>query len=98
LYYLWAQNWSYALGAALLGRLLSYLAVADVNPQKMSETTLGKIALLHLNPVNMVVQILGLVVLGYGVWEHSVLYTLYGVSVILIGHVIGWGKVDERFE
>ncbi len=97
IYYLWQNDWVLALGSMLLGRLIAFLSVMDIRPESMSQTTMGKIALLHLSPLNVLTQIAGLILLTYGLWEHSVLFTLYGVSVVLVGHLAGWSKVDPRF-
>ena len=78
-------------------RLLSSFATLDCDTDKLSQTTMGKIALLHLNPANFIIQVGGLVVTYYGVWQHSGLTTLIGISAILVGHVFGWEKVDNRF-
>ncbi len=93
IYYLWHHNWSLALGMAVIGRILAYLTSLDVNTEKMSQTMWGKIALLHLNPINMTLQIFGLVIVVYGVWQHSVEYSLVGLSSILLGHLAGWKNV-----
>jgi hypothetical protein len=97
MYYFWNHNWQMALGAALIGRLLSQLSVMDTNAQRMSETALGKIALLHLHPINLISQLVGVVVLLFGVWQQSPELSLGGTSMILLGHTYGWSKVDPRF-
>lgn len=96
-YYLWQNNWPLALGFAIAGRILAYLSTFDVNAEKMSETTWGKIALLHLNPINLVLQSMGLLLFIYSLWEHSELLILLSISLILIGHVKGWSKVEKNF-
>ncbi len=93
LYYLWNHNWSLALGMAVIGRIIAYLASLGLDTEKMSRTTWGKIALLHLNPINMTMQIFGLVLIVYGVWQHSVEASLIGISCILLGHLAGWKNV-----
>lgn len=97
-YYLWAHDLSMVLGAAVAFRILSYYSVMDMSPQRISETTLGKIALLHLNPANLIIQIAGTVVLIYGLWQHSTESILVGISVILLGHVFGWATVNPAFD
>ncbi len=96
-YYLWENNWTLALGFPVLGRIIAYLATYEVDPEKMAQTTWGKIALLHLNPVNLVTQSIGLILFIYSVWEHSVVLILASISMILIGHLKGWRKVDKNF-
>jgi hypothetical protein len=97
MYYLWSHNWQMALGSALIGRLLSQLSVMDIDVQRMSETVLGKIALLHLHPINLITQLVGVIVLLFGFWQHSPELSLGGITMILLGHTYGWSKVDPRF-
>jgi hypothetical protein len=97
IYYLWENNWTLALGIAVLGRIVAYLATYEVDPEKMAQSIWGKIALLHLNPVNLVAQSVGLILFIYSVWEHSVPLILASISLILIGHLKGWSKVDKNF-
>ena len=97
-YFLWLQNWQLALASAVIGRLLAITAVLHVNPQKMSETVMGKIAMLHLHPVNLIVQMTGFIVLIYGVWMHSTEYILLGLSAILLGHYFSWGEVSAELK
>jgi hypothetical protein len=97
-YFFWAHNWQLGLGIYLLMRLLSSFATLDCDTENLSQTTIGKIALLHLNPANFIIQVVGLVVTYYGVWQHSVVNILIGISAILVGHVFGWEKVDARFK
>ncbi len=50
---------------------------------------------LHLHPVNLLVQVLGGCLLIYAVWMHSAVYIMAASSIILIGHLWGWHKVNE---
>lgn len=97
IYYFWQHNWQMAIVAVVVARIFGYLSVMDADAQALSETKLGKIALLHLHPMNLLIQVLGFAFLLYGVWLHSVELTLGGTSAVLIGHVFGWSKVDKRF-
>ena len=96
-YFMWQHNWPLGVVALLLCRILSYLAVVDVNHEKMAQTMLGKIALLHLHPVNALTQTVGIVVVYYGVWQHFGEYILTGLSLVFLGHVFGWSQVSQNF-
>lgn len=96
-YFLWNQDWQNAVLVGAIMSLLGLLSVWNLNDSKMSETTLGKLALLHLNPLNLSVQIVGLAPAVYGVWTHSVEMILIGLSIIFLGHAAGWSKVDSKF-
>ncbi len=97
-YYLWLQNWKMAFVSIVIARLIAYSAVINVNPQEMSETTLGKLALLHVYPANFFLQFLGLIILSYGTWMHSPEYIISGASTILLGHLFRWKIVSSRLE
>ena len=97
IYFLWNHNWQRALFAALVCGAIGLLSVVSAETQRLSETTLGKLALLHLHPANLTAHLIGVVGIGYGVWEHSTEFILAGLSVALFGHFFGWEKVDDRF-
>jgi hypothetical protein len=96
-YFLWANQWLPAFLIILTASTASYVLVRRTNPERMATSTLGRIALLHLHPANLVVQIASLVPLLYGIWTHSGIYILAGLTLLFLGHVWGWDKVDERF-
>lgn len=96
-YFLWNHDWQKALLAVVIVSSLGYLSVWNADPEKLAKTTLGKLALLHLHPFNLITQSIGAIPLVYGVWLHSTEYILAGLSIVLIGHIFGWGKVDPAF-
>ena len=96
-YFFWYHDWKSAIAVIVIARILGVLLTMKVDSEAFAETYLGKLALLHLNVANMVTQLLGVVVALYGLWQHSAEYILAGVSVIFLGHIFGWGKVDPRY-
>lgn len=96
-YFFWQGELTFAIGTIVLGVVLAQLAAMGMNEQQFAKTTLGKILLLHLHPVNLLLQAAGYVVLMFGVWEHHATYMMVGASVILVGHMWGWHKVNEAF-
>jgi hypothetical protein len=96
-YFLWNQNWLLALGTAIAGRIAALAAVSHAVPEQIAETPLGRLALLHLNPINMAIQGIGAVVACVGIWSHSMPSILIGLSVVLLGHLRGWRRFDPRF-
>lgn len=95
-YYFWNHDWKMALSIAIVVRTIAIMSVMSINTDVFSESILGRIALLHLHPLNLAIQLLGTAALLYGVWEHSTEVILTGVSVILLGHIFGWSKVDAK--
>ena len=95
IYFLWFHEWVWALVAILLSAGLGRILTMRMREETLAQTTLGKIMLLHLHPVNLLLQIAGFGVLVYGVWIHSGIYIMMAVSAILIGHMWGWGKVND---
>ena len=62
---------------------------------RLAETIGGKMMILHLHPVNAFTQLVGFALVIYGVWLHSVVYTMTGVSLVMIGRLWGWSKVSN---
>ena len=91
-YFLWQNNWQYALGAILATRLLSSSIVWRIDLQ-----ALGRLGLLHLNPFNMGIQIVGTLLTIWALWDHSKVFILLGVSIIILGHSFGWHQFDPKF-
>jgi hypothetical protein len=95
-YFLWLHDWKSAVSMLIVTKALARLTVMNIDVEDLSETLLGKIALLHLQPMNLVLQTFGVLVYLAGVWMHSTQILLIGISGIFLGHIAGWGKVDER--
>ena len=96
-YFFWRHEWVAALLTLALTRAVATASVWKKNPEALSQTTLGKIGLLHLHPVNLLLQLIGVIPLLYGLWHHSGEFILAGVSLIFLGHVFGWEKIDRKF-
>ncbi|HET8924348.1 MAG TPA: hypothetical protein VFN26_15280 [Candidatus Acidoferrum sp.] len=94
-YFLWLHNWASALVAIFVSGILGTLLTGRMSEERLAETTLGKIMLLHLHPVNLSLQVAGFALLVYSVWIHSPMYIMVAISAILIGHMWGWSKVSE---
>jgi uncharacterized membrane protein YesL len=77
------------------GFILARVVTWRMHEEDLAQTTLGKILLLHLHPMNVVLQTLGIVTLFFGFWEHSAMYLMFGTSLILLGHMWGWRKVHQ---
>lgn len=95
-YYFWNHDWKAALGTVVIARVVALASVININTDLFAESILGKIGLLHLNPFNLVIQVIGLIALLFGIWDHSTEVILGGLSVVLLGHVFGWSKVDAK--
>ncbi len=96
-YFLWNQHWMPALGAVLISGFAGYLSTKKSDSQKIAQTTFGKIALLHLHPANISIQLAGLAGLAWALWNHSAIGILVSFSIILLGHLFGWSRVSEAF-
>jgi hypothetical protein len=95
LYFLWFHNWMWAAVALAVGLALGRLATLRMHEEQLAQTTLGKILLLHLHPMNVLLQSIGFAALLYSFWVHSAMYMLLAISVILFGHMWGWHRVNE---
>ena len=98
IFYLWNQLVVEAILALLFSRLIANIIAFRADTDALAQTSLGRIAMLHLQPFNMLVQLLGVVGLAYGLWSHETRAILAGVSIMLLGHLVGWARVDNRFE
>ncbi len=94
-YFLWIHNWMGAVTAALLSAVFGSVLTWRIPEQRLGETVWGKMMILHLHPVNAVTQLMGFSLVVYGIWLHSAVYTMTGVSLVLIGHLWGWSKVSN---
>lgn len=95
LYFLWIHNWIWALAAVLLSAIVARIPTRGMREENLAETTLGKIMLLHMHPMNLMVQIAGIGLLIYSIWTHSAILIMAGVSIILFCHLWGWHKVND---
>ena len=96
-YFFWKHELALALWVMLGGMVLARLATLGMREEQFAQTTFGKILLLHLHPLNMLLQVTGFVLFMYGVWEHNALNMMVGTSLIFAGHFWGWHKVNEAF-
>jgi len=94
-YFVWRHDWAWALGVVLASVILGRVVTAGTREEGLAQTVLGKIMLLHLHPMNLTVQVAGFGILLYGVWLHAVMQVLVGASLVLLGHMWGWHKVNE---
>jgi hypothetical protein len=84
----------WALACFAIAEVMSELLSTQTEAEMLSQTTLGKIMILHANPVNFLVQVVGSALLVYCIWIQSLPGTMLAISVILLGHFAGWSKVN----
>jgi hypothetical protein len=94
-YFLWRHEWMWALGCFAIAELISEMLSTQIGAETLAQTTLGKLMILHANPVNFFVQLAGGVFLLYCIWMHSLTGIMAAISVILLGHFVGWNKVNS---
>jgi hypothetical protein len=95
LYFLWGHEWIWALGCFAAAELISEMLSTETGAELLAQTTLGKLMLLHANPLNFFVQAAGGVFLVYSVWMHSLTGIMGAASLVLLGHFVGWSKVNS---
>jgi hypothetical protein len=96
-YFLALHLWREAILAVIVSRLVGLFVVREANLEALAQTAIAKIALLHLDPINMTVQVAGVIWWGFGVWQGDLKQILAGTSVVLLGHLRGWGGVMKNF-
>jgi hypothetical protein len=94
-YFLWQHDWKWALSTAVLSAVVGRLATSGTKDETLAPTLLGRIMLLHLHPMNFSVQVAGFALLFYGIWFHSTVYIMVATSIVLLGHMWGWHRVNE---
>ena len=97
-YFLWQGNWQVALGIFAAMNTVGLLAVRRLDYPKLANTTWGKMALLHLNPMNFIVQVTGAAMAVYGLLIQDTLTILTSITLILVGHFYGWSKVHQALQ
>ena len=95
IYFLWQHNWIWAAAVVVLSAVLGRLSTSGPKEETLAQTLLGKIMLLHLHPVNLTLQMAGFALLAYGIWMHSTLYIMAATSLVFLGHMWGWHRVNE---
>lgn len=97
-YFLWNQNWQYALTSFLVMGILGLFFTRNIDSDLMAQTTIGRIGLLHAHPINLTLNLIGLFFLIYGIWMHEEKSILIGVSTIIMGHFFGWTQVNSKLK
>lgn len=97
-YFLWNGNWQAALGIFIAMNTVGLLPVRKTNFEALAHTTLGKLALLHLQPMNLMIQLTGAVFVISGLLKRDGLTILTGATLIYAGHFYGWSKVHPAFK
>lgn len=97
-FYFWNQLWAEAVLSYMFFRAVGLMATYKVDITSLADTILGRLALLHLEGSNLVVQLAGLIPLLYGIWSHDSRMMLVGLSLVLMGHLQGWSRIDSRLK
>ncbi|NBT59396.1 hypothetical protein EBT16_11495 [bacterium] len=97
-YFLWNKNWRAALGIFLVMNTVGIVLGRKVNYEAMASTVLGKLALLHTQPMNLLLQLTGAALLVYGLHLREGLTIMTSVSLIFLGHFYGWSRVHPSLK
>jgi hypothetical protein len=89
-YYLWNQNWEWAV---LFGLVIPFIggvyAWFNEKGKPVKMTMLREVMLSHAEPVNAMMHVIGIVLAVMGFWNHDYLYLAGAVAVISVGHLFG---------
>lgn len=97
-YFLYLGMWQAAAVVLLIFVVFGFFLVRKTNLKVFSETTWGKIAILHVKPVNVAIKVFAVIILVNGIYRHSVEHVLIGMSLIFLGHFFGWSKVHPALD
>jgi len=59
---------------------------------------MGKNWFVHSNPINLFLNVIGLVPLIAGIWAHSTELVLVAFSIIIAGHFYGWDEIHSSLK
>jgi hypothetical protein len=93
-YFLWQQNLVLAVAFGIGFPLIGHLSVWGHHEEQLSETWYGKLMLIHAHPINFVFHIVAFIVICLGLYANVVEMVMWGLTVLLFGHVWGWGRVN----
>jgi hypothetical protein len=65
-YMFWQHEFVYGISVLIAGVIFARLVTWRMHEEELANTTLGKILLLHLHPMNVVLQTFGVFVLFFG--------------------------------
>lgn len=97
-YFFWQHAWEVSLVLLVVERGVAWILLQAVDSNALADTLLGKLALLHLEPVNLGMQLAGLLLSLWGVWAHETMVILSGLSLVFLGHLAGWGAVHQALK
>ncbi len=93
---IWQHDWQNALLLLLFAATAASLVTLNVDFAGMSGTALGRLAFLHLHPLNLTLQSAGALALVWGLWMQHPVAILSATSLLLLGHCFGWEGYDKR--
>ncbi|MCI0489500.1 MAG: hypothetical protein L0229_23155 [Blastocatellia bacterium] len=89
-FFLWNRNWIAAVVASTLFFLLTTLILWNKPSDGLAKSPLGKILLVYATPLNFFFYNFSALPLIYGLWVHSTVYILIGVTLLLLPHLWAW--------
>ena len=81
IYFLYQNNWQLALLTEIIFVVAGLFATRNVDLDNLAQTTWGKLGLLHTNPINLFLNVIGIVPLIVGIWLHSTELVLVASSI-----------------
>jgi hypothetical protein len=97
IYFCWRGDLFIFFGIYFIALAVSLVMTYTSTVEQIARTTIGKIALLHMHPINIALQVFGVISFFFGVFEHTTEAMLFGFTLISLGHFFGWSRVDARF-
>jgi uncharacterized membrane protein len=97
-YFLYVGIWQAAVITIFIFVVLGFFLVRNIDLKMMAETTWGRLAIMHVHPLNVAIKIFAVIILVNGIYRHSVEHILMGITLIFLGHFFGWAKVHPVFD
>jgi len=95
-FYLWNQNWQWAVLFGLILPVVGHMyAWFNEKGKSVKMTFLREVMYSHAEPVNAVLHSIGIILAAMGFWYHDYLYLCGAVAVIGVGHLFGSAFMNE---
>ena len=92
-YFLWQHDLLLAFAFGVGFPLIGHIAVIGEGEEELSDTWLGELMLHHAHPISSLFHFLSIFIMALGFYANTVEMVMWGFTVLLAGHLWGWGRV-----
>jgi hypothetical protein len=93
-YFLWTHHWLLALiflaGLPLLGEVLSRNDETYLQTVRTELNLFHQLLIYHSKGISLILHMFAFATFVIGLWNHSAILIMIGISCSLVGHVLAW--------